>query len=163
MSLRWALTWKPSAEQENDSKAKERIVIRGYQHQSVTNLEVSSPTLSRLGKMLALQWAALNRSELECADTTCALLQRDGQSVQESKPAYANALDEIARAIKNSIGRVNDGKSRVRTWTAPRSGWVSVDRFLTAQGGKTNEDRSNNVVCFQKRTWNNARVGCSVC
>ena len=89
-----------SDEHPKDSKAKARNVIRGYQHPEMTDLTVSSLTLSRLGKKLAIQWAALNRAQLERADTKCALVQGDGQEVQESEPAYAKGLDEIACAMK---------------------------------------------------------------
>ena len=85
MFMRWVLVWKPSAEQENDSKANERTVIRGYQHPEVTALKVSSPTLSRLQEMLTLQWTALNRPELERADAKPAFLHDDGQEVRKAR------------------------------------------------------------------------------
>ena len=55
MSMRWVPTWKPSD-------------VLGYQHPEVAELKVASPTLSRLGKMLTLQWTAFNNPELKCAE-----------------------------------------------------------------------------------------------
>ena len=52
MGMRWVLTWKPSADVPGDVKAKARIVILGYQHPELTELNVASPTLSRLGRAL---------------------------------------------------------------------------------------------------------------
>ena len=43
LNMRWVLTWKPCDE---GVKAKARIVILGYQHPELTELKVSSPTLS---------------------------------------------------------------------------------------------------------------------
>ena len=112
--MRCSLVWKPSAQQENDSKANERIVIRGYQHPEVTDLKKSWPTLSRLRKMLTLQWAALNRPELERADAKPAFLQDDGQKTQKPEPVRAKTLvchEDFIRV------RGEDGKGRVQTWT----------------------------------------------
>ena len=73
-----------------------------YQHPEVAELKVASPTLH--GKMLTLQWASFNHAELECADAKSALLQGDGQRMQETEDVYARALDEIACAMNMPLG-----------------------------------------------------------
>eukprot|EP00969_Alexandrium_andersonii_P210760 9308966-Alexandrium_andersonii.AAC.1 len=75
--MRWVLTWKPSPEDPRGRRAKARIVILGFQHPELEKLKVASPTLSRAGRMLTFQWAALHRAELVCADIKSAFLQGD--------------------------------------------------------------------------------------
>ena len=67
-------------------------------------MKVSSPTLSRLGKMLTLHCTAFNHAELECAIAKSAFLQGDGQEMQDPQPTYARALDEIKSAMKVPLG-----------------------------------------------------------
>ena len=67
-----------------------------YQHPEVAELKVSSPTLSRIGKMLTLQWRAFNNAE-ECAKS--AFLRGDGHEMQDTEAVYARALDDIACAM----------------------------------------------------------------
>ena len=85
-------------------KARARIVILNCQHPEVTDIKVSSPTLSRLGKMLTLHWTAFSHAELECADAKSAFLQDDGQEMQDSELIFARALDDIAAAMKVLLG-----------------------------------------------------------
>ena len=103
MFMRWALTWKPSDEHPKGRKAKARIVVLEYQHPEVAELKVASLTLSRLGKMLMLQWASINHAELDCADSKSAFLQGDGKEMQETEDVYARAVDEIACRIRCEI------------------------------------------------------------
>ena len=130
MSMRWVLTWKPSDEHPKGRKAKARVVVLGYQHPEVAELKVASPTLSRHGKMPALQWASFNHAELECADAKSAFLQCDGKEMQETEDVYGRALDEIACALHIPLGSaVKLWKSVYGLGNVPRSWWLSVDRF----------------------------------
>ena len=70
----------------------------GYQHPEVTELNVSSPTLSRLGKMVTLQWTAFNIAELECADANSSFLQSDGHEVQDTGAVFARAHENAPRS-----------------------------------------------------------------
>ncbi len=99
MSMRWVLSWKPSAEEPSGRKAKARIVLLGYRHPELSELTVSSPKLSRLERMLTLQWCAVRKAHLECADAKCAFLQGDGKEMDEQEPIYARVLGEVACAF----------------------------------------------------------------
>ena len=110
--MRWVLTWTPSDLSQ------------------VTDLKVSSPTLSRLGEMLALQWAAFNHAEWEYAHATPAFLQCDGQDMQDSDQDYARARDEIACA-NESTTRLSCRSCEGGAWTwqcatklVPFSWWI---------------------------------------
>ena len=128
VSMRWVLTWKPPDEQGR--KARARIVVLGFQHPEVTELQVASPTLSRLGRILTLQWASFNHAELECADAKSAFLQGDGEEMQETEDVYARALGEIACAMNTPLGSaVKLPKAFCRLGHAPRSWWFSVEKF----------------------------------
>ena len=142
-SVRWVLTCKPDHEHPPGRKAKARIVFLGYQHPQVAELNVASPTLSRLGRMLTLQWAAFILAELECADAKPAFLPGDGQKMQEHEDVYARASDEAACANDIPLGSaVKLAKAEYGLGNAPRGWWLSVDRFLTSMGGrKTRTDR----------------------
>ena len=99
MSMRWVLTWKPSDEHPQGGKAKARMAVLGHQHPQVAERTVANSTLSRLGRMLTLQWTAPNHAELERATAMSAMLQGDGQEKQESEDVYARALNAFACAM----------------------------------------------------------------
>ena len=99
LKMRWVLTYKPDPGSEKLKKAKARIVILGYQHPEVTELEAASPTLTRTGKHLLLQWAAINQATVERADAKSAFLQGDGQELKDQAPIYVQAMAEVAHAL----------------------------------------------------------------
>ena len=137
MSMRWVLTWKPSGEHPPGGKAKARMVVLGHQHPEVAERTVANSTLSRLGKTLALQWTAFNHAELERADAMSAMLQGDGQEMQESEDVYARALNELACAMNTPLGSaVKLAKDVFKLGNAPQSWRLSVDRFLTSMAGR---------------------------
>ena len=65
---------------------------------------MSSPTLSRLGKMLTLHWTAFNHAEMECADARSVFLHGDGHEMQDTEAVHARALDDIACAMNTFFG-----------------------------------------------------------
>ena len=121
-------------------------MILGYQQREMTGMTVSSPTLSRLGKMLTHQWTAFNHAALECAAKR-AFLQGDGHEMQDSELIYAGALDEIACAMVPLGSALQVAKAACGLGNAPRSWWLSVDRFLTSHNGRrTRTDPT--IWCF---------------
>jgi hypothetical protein len=137
LKMRWVLTWKPDPTHEKGRKAKARIVVLGYQHPEVEELQTASPTLGRTGKHLVLQWAAINKATVEAADAKSAFLQGDGAELKEHQPIYAKAIAEVAAAFdlpENSAIRI--AKAVYGLGNAPRSWFFSVDRQLQAIGGK---------------------------
>ena len=120
---------------------------------------MSGPTLSRLGKVLTLQWTAFNHAELECADAKSALLQGDGHEMQDTESVYAKALDEIAcamRILSGSVVRLS--KAVYGLGNAPQSWWLSVDPFLTSMERTENADGSDSLVFLRGRSRNHVRV-----
>ena len=135
MSMRWVLSWKPPAEEPSGRKAKARIALLGYQRPEPTELTTSLPTLSRLGRVLTLQWCEVPKAHLGCADAKCAFLQGDGKEICEQEPIYARALDEVACAFNTPLNSaVEVAKAAYGLGNAPRSWWLSVDRFALEQG-----------------------------
>ena len=69
MQMRRVLTYK------SDGRSKARLVVLGFQAPNLVEVQSSSPTLSKLGKMILLSVVANNRRLLESADVTSAFLQ----------------------------------------------------------------------------------------
>ena len=132
--MRWVLTYKPDPTNPRGRKAKARIVILGYQHPEVEDLETASPTLGRTGKHLVLQWAAINRAIVEAADAKSAFLQGDGQELTEKEPIYVRAIAEVAYALNVPIGTaVRIVKAVYGLGNAPRSWFYSAPRTYEYQ------------------------------
>ena len=157
MSMRWVLTWTPSDEHPQGRKAKARIVILEYQHPEVADLKVSSPTLSRLGKVLTLQWTAFNHAELECAYAMSPFLQGDEHEMQDTEAVFTRAHDEIACAMNIPLGSAAAlAKAVYGLGNAPPS-WLVLD----VEGRRENEDGSDSLVLLHGCR-NHARTGSSV-
>ncbi|CAE7892802.1 RE2, partial [Symbiodinium necroappetens] len=90
MKMRWVLTFK------SDGRAKARLVVLGYQSPTLVESQASSPTLSKLGKMLILSIVANNSWMLESADVSSAFLQSLQDMEKEDLFVYAPA--ELAAA-----------------------------------------------------------------
>ena len=98
---------------------------------------MASPTLSRLGKVLTLQWASFKHAELQCADAMSAFLQGERKKMQETEDVCARALHEIACALNISLGYAVKLSNAVHgLGNAPRRWWLLVDRFSTSLGGR---------------------------
>ena len=137
LKMRWVLTWKPDSTLETGRKAKARIVVLGYQHPEVEELQTAGPTLGRTGKHLVLQWAAINRATVESADAKSAFLQGDGEELNEHKPIYVQAIEEVAAAFNIPVGSaVKIVKAVYGLGNAPRSWFFSVNRKLIDLGGQ---------------------------
>ena len=156
--MRWLLTWKsldefadPSQEfqpgilrEDGMAKAKARIVLIGYKHPDLAKkdphtgkqlLQTASPTLSRLGRNLLLQAAALDRHLLESADAKSAFLQAD-QGVGVKNKIYTTAVDEISQAYRVPKGTALEIVGAIYGLTnAPRIFWLDTDEKLTRRGG----------------------------
>ena len=91
MKMRWVLTYK------SDGRAKARLVVLGFQAPNLVETQSSSPTLSKLGKMLLLTAVANNKWMLESADVASAFLQ----AIQdlEGEELYVQAPAELGAAF----------------------------------------------------------------
>ena len=72
--MRWVLTWKVD-ETEGSTKAKARLVVKGFTDPDLTTLRSESPTLSRLAKHWLLQVAASSKWTIAKGDVKTAFLQ----------------------------------------------------------------------------------------
>jgi len=136
LKMRWVLTYKPDPTHPKGKKAKARIVILGYQHPEVEDLETASPTLGRTGKHLVLQWASINKAIVESADAKSAFLQGDGEQLNDNEPIYVRAIAEVAYALGVPVNTaVRIVKAVYGLGNAPRSWFFSVHRSLTGIGG----------------------------
>ena len=140
---RWVLTWKKDKD-GNVIKAKARWVLRGFQDQQKDFVVVDSPTATRPGLRLALQWAANRNFDFHTFDLKTAFLQGDGYSEEEGRFVLAQLPPEMnlpwymaAKMVKSAYG-LND---------APRKWWDRLDRSLRAKGlTPTRADRCTYVL-----------------
>ena len=63
MTMRWVHTWKVD-EHTGETKAKARLVVKGFTDPDVTEIRSESPTLSRLSRQLILRKGDANTAFL---------------------------------------------------------------------------------------------------
>ena len=167
--MRWILTWKPVPDgkppgslvnevssEDGKSKAKARVVLIGYKHPDLARrdertgqpkLLTASPTLSRLGRSMLFQAAALDHHTIECGDAKSAFLQ----------------ADELALALGVTPGTLLEVVGAVYGLTnAPRIFWLDADSKMRALGG-TPHDIDRCIWIFKDRSGKViGRVGCHV-
>eukprot|EP00434_Breviolum_minutum_P028248 symbB.v1.2.024989.t1/scaffold2394.1/size82379/5 len=155
--MRWLLTWKPLDEPKDPkteekpgvlrsdgrSKAKARLVMIGYKHPDLAQrdprtgralLQTSSPTLSRMGRNLLLQAAALDNHTLESADARSAFLQAE-QGIGKTR-LFTRAVPEISHAFGVPPGTALEVVGAIYGLTnAPRIFWLDADNKIQALGG----------------------------
>ena len=154
--MRWLLTWKPLSEPAKPGdktvrkgglmKAKARVILIGYKHPDLEKrdartgarlLQTASPTMSRLGRNLLLQGAALDGHTVECADATSAFLQADADI--GTKRLYTKGVPEVARALGLQPGNAMEVVGAFYGLTnAPRVFWQDTDAKVTRIGGRRN-------------------------
>lgn len=140
--MRWILIWKPLPtpelpphdgtptvlREDGMAKAKARVVLIGYKHPDLARrdertgrpqLRTASPTLSRLGRQLVLQAAALDQHLLESADAKSAFLQAD-EGIG-TKPLYTYGVPEISHALHPTWTSHAGGWSRLRAHKCPQN------------------------------------------
>ena len=152
--MRWILTWKPvpdgtppeSSKNEVSSKdgkqkAKARTVLIGYKHPDLARrdtrtgqqqLMTASPTLSRPGRCMLLQAAALDQHTVECADAKSAFLQVDKGIGTD--PLFTKGVPELAMALGLTPGSLMEVVYGLTN--APRIFWLGVDEKMRALGGR---------------------------
>ena len=155
--MRWILIWKPLStpelpptdgtptvlREDGLAKAKARIVLIGYKHPDLARrdertgrpqLRTASPTLSRLGRQLVLQAAALDQHLLESADAKSAFLQADeGIGTQ---PLYTYGVPELSHALQIPKNQAMEVVGAIYGLTnAPRIFWRDSDRKIQQIGG----------------------------
>ncbi|CAE7563794.1 TY5A [Symbiodinium sp. CCMP2592] len=154
--MRWLLTWKPLTETPSKDdktvrkgglhKAKARVILIGYKHPDLEKrnprtgarlLQTASPTMSRLGRNLLFQGAALDGHTLECADAKSAFLQADADI--GTKRLFTKGVPEVARALGIQPGMAMEVVGAFYGLTnAPRVFWQDTDNKVTKIGGRRN-------------------------
>ena len=140
MRMRWVLTTKSTG------LAKARLVILGYQSPTLLSTQSSSPTLSRLAKLLLLTVVSNKKWLLESADVTSAFLQAlsdlEKDDLYVCAPAELGAAfggdgssdGTILKVLRAFYGLVDSPRRWHETVTAvlEKQGWrpVSADRCL---------------------------------
>ena len=158
IDMRWILTWKavedpvppPKGEPTvltrcGEHKAKARVVLIGYKHPDLVKknpythrpeLETASPTLSKVGRNMILQGAALDEFEMESADAKSAFIQADRH--EEKNQIWVRVVNEISRAM--GIAPVNVTRLLGAIYgltTAPRTFWKDADKKMRVGGFAT--------------------------
>ena len=81
MTLRWVHTWKV-AEDTGETKAKARLVVKGFTDPDLTEIRPESPTLSLLSRQLILQFSASRGFRLRKGDVKTASLSGDREEAR---------------------------------------------------------------------------------
>ena len=114
MTSRWILTWKEDPSQPSGTKAKARLVVRGYQDPELDKVSTDSPTLARDSRMLLLQTIASHHWTLQNFDIKTAFLRgrSDGRKlamepVPELRKLMGMTPNEVCLLEGNAYGRVD--------------------------------------------------------
>ena len=120
MRCRWILTWKEvdTAGQEDQNpkhKPKARLVVLGYEDPQVDSIPRDSPTMSKLARMLVLQYAASKRWNIQSFDVQTAFLRGSEQSSrvlgmeppEEMRQRLKLKPQEVVQLLKGAYGRVD--------------------------------------------------------
>ena len=101
MTMRWVHTWKV-AEDTGETKAKARLVVKGFTDPDSTEIRAESPTLGRLSRRLILQLSASRGFRLRKGDVKTAFLSGDRD---EAKRVCMQSPHQ--RCVTNSRSREN--------------------------------------------------------
>ena len=125
LRCRWILTWKDGetnshltnigASTNAARKAKARIVVLGFEDPMLHEIERDSPTLTKLGRSLILQYAASQQWQIGSFDVKTAFLRGSEQNDRilgiEPPPELRRQMglkdEEICRLLKGAYGRAD--------------------------------------------------------
>ena len=131
MKMRWLLTWKVS--DDGGAVAKARLIVLGFQHPDLTELQTAAPTLSRNGRNIILQIMAVHRLLMEAGDISSAFLQESSTSVEDEN-LYVKVPTELAELYGGDVLRLLSAFYGLTE--APRLFWQDVCRNLEKRGWK---------------------------
>ena len=129
---RFLLRWKGT---KTGKEANARVIIQGFRHKDVLTEELDreSPTLSRVGKMLLLQWAVQMKWKLFGADVKSAFMQAN--SIDETTRIYIKPTTEMRRRLERLMDLkphelLKATKPAFGDVRAPRQWFETADEFL---------------------------------
>ena len=132
MTMRWVHTWKV-AEDTEETKAKARLVVKGFTDPDLTEIRSESPTLSRLSRQLILQLSASRGFRLGEGDVKTAFLSGDREEAR--RDVYAKPLQEMRDKLQITREQVLKLETAVcGLRNAPRAWRKRVVRDLTDTG-----------------------------
>ena len=124
LRCRWILTWKPVGENTTDNnqksqalqrKAKVRLVVSGFEDPLIDQIPRNSPRMSKLSRVLILQYAASLKWDIHNFDIRTAFLKVSERNQrllgmeppEEMRQKMKLKPDEIVRLLKVAYGRVD--------------------------------------------------------
>ena len=132
MTVRWVHTWKV-AEDTGETKAKVRLVAKGFTDPYLTESRSESPTLSRFSRQLILQLSASRGFRLRKGEVKTACLSGDREEAR--RDVYAGPPQETRDKFQIRREQVLKLESAVcGLRNAPRAWWKRVVRDLTQTG-----------------------------
>jgi hypothetical protein len=128
MSMRWVLTWKELP--GGDTKAKARLVVRGYTDPDLINLRAESPTLSKVARHMMLQIAASKKWTPLVGDVKTAFLQ--GDNAEQGRNIYGDPPADCRKLFNMTPDQIIQFTGSVYGLrTAPKAWFQLVDSDLT--------------------------------
>ena len=128
----WVHTLK-EAEDTGETKAKRRLVVKGFTDPDLTEIRSESLALSRLSRQLILQTAASRGFRLRKGDVETALLSGDRE--EATRDVYAEHLQELRDKLQSTREQVLNLETAVYGLrNAPKAWWKRVVRHLTETG-----------------------------
>ena len=132
MTMRWVHSWKVD-ENTGETKAKARLVVKGFTDPDLTETRSESPTQGRLSRQLISQLSASRGSRLRKGDVKTAFLSGDREEAR--RDVYADPPQEMCDKLQITREQVLKLESAVDGLrNAPRAWWKRVVRDLTETG-----------------------------
>ena len=100
MTMRWVHTWKV-AEDTGETKAKARLVVKGFTDPDLTEIRSESLTLRRLSRQLILQLSA-SRFRLRKGDVKTAFLSGDREEARRDVYAPPREMRDKSQSENKS-------------------------------------------------------------
>ena len=125
MTMRWVHTWKV-AEDTGETKAKTRLVAKGFTDPDLTEIRSDSPTPGRLSRQLILQISASRGFRLRKGDVKTAFLSGDREVAR--RDVYAAPPQELRDKlqIREQVLKLETAVCGLRN--AQRAWWKRVVR-----------------------------------
>ena len=127
--------WKPT---KDGKVANCRVIIQGFRHRDVleSELEKESPTLSRIGRMLIMQWTCQLQFKLFSAGVKSAFMQSD--SIDQETRIYIQPSADMRRRLSSMMGLrdhqvLKATKPAFGDVRAPRQWYQTADHYLTEE------------------------------
>ena len=124
--MRWVLTWKNGPE---GTKAKARLVVKGFTGPDLVTLRAEAPTLSKQGRHLLIQLGCTHNFSFEVKDVKTAFLQ--GEKTEKDRDIFLEPVPEIGKRLRlteKQLLRLMGAAYGLRT--APRNWFRRVQKDL---------------------------------